>query len=158
MYISANAPYPAGVLSNLTPYLFKVEGVECASMEGFLQSLKFSDHEKQIEVCQLSRHSARIAAKDIYRKWKKERKYYWKEKEIDRFGKEYQKLLDKAYFQLSKNKEFQKALLATRGYHLTHSIGKNEKSKTSLTQDEFCSRLLKIRRRLIFMKFLGIIN
>ena len=30
-------------LSNLTPHAFEFEGVQCASMEGFLQALKYTD-------------------------------------------------------------------------------------------------------------------
>jgi hypothetical protein len=56
--------------------------------------------------------------------------------------------LDKAFLALSKNASFQKALLATGDATLTHSIGKNKQSETVLTKQEFCSRLMKIRKEL----------
>ena len=40
MDISSGNGYPAGSLSNFAPHGFIIDGVECASMEGFLQSLK----------------------------------------------------------------------------------------------------------------------
>lgn len=39
-------PYPANVLSNFYSNAFVIDGVHCASMEGFLQSLKFLKGEK----------------------------------------------------------------------------------------------------------------
>lgn len=47
-------PYPSNVLSNLYPHAFELDGIFCASMEGFLQSLKIWNVEKQREVCALS--------------------------------------------------------------------------------------------------------
>ena len=43
----------AARLSNFTERHFVFDGVECASIEGVLQSFKFSDTEKQHEVCAL---------------------------------------------------------------------------------------------------------
>jgi hypothetical protein len=34
---------PARALSNLAPHGFEIDGIVCASMEGFLQSLKAAD-------------------------------------------------------------------------------------------------------------------
>ena len=41
--IKAKAPFPAGALSNFALHSFTIDGVHCASMEGFLQSLKIQD-------------------------------------------------------------------------------------------------------------------
>ena len=49
------------------------------------------------------------------------------------------------YNALNENTGFRKALEATKGCTLTHSIGKSDKTKTVLTQSEFCSRLTKLR-------------
>lgn len=43
MDIGSNNSYPSGALSNFEPYDFTVSGVECKSMEGFLQSLNVQD-------------------------------------------------------------------------------------------------------------------
>ena len=49
---------------------------------------------------------------------------------------------------ITENEGFQKALIATKGATLTHSIGKNKPSETVLTTKEFISRLTKIRNDL----------
>lgn len=53
MDIGSGSGYPAGNLSNFHPYQFEIDGVTCNSMEGFLQSLKFSNPEMQEHVCSL---------------------------------------------------------------------------------------------------------
>ena len=47
MDIGSGTGYPSAALSNFAPHSFVIDGVECASMEGFLQSLKFQDPEMQ---------------------------------------------------------------------------------------------------------------
>ncbi len=39
--IHSKGAYPSDALSNFAAYEFMVDGIPCASMEGFLQSLKF---------------------------------------------------------------------------------------------------------------------
>lgn len=41
MDIGSGTGYPSANLSNFSPHVFTVDGIECNSMEGFLQSLKF---------------------------------------------------------------------------------------------------------------------
>ena len=53
MDIGSGNGYPSAALSNFAPHPFVIDGVECASMEGFLQSLKFSNPDMQKEVCKL---------------------------------------------------------------------------------------------------------
>lgn len=53
MDIGSGSGYPAGNLSNFHPYQFEIDGVTCNSMEGFLQSLKFSNPVMQEYVCSL---------------------------------------------------------------------------------------------------------
>jgi len=144
MDIGSKRGYPSASLSNFAPHEFYMEGIYCASMEGFLQSLKFENPEVQKEVCKLVGLKAKYKGK--HKKWWKTHKLYWKGIEYDRFSGEYQLLLDKAFSELSKNNSFRKALLATQNSNLTHTIGKRKESETILTRSEFCSRLLKLRR------------
>lgn len=53
MDISSGAGYPASSLSNFAPHEFIIDDVKCASMEGFLQSLKFQNPDMQRYVCSL---------------------------------------------------------------------------------------------------------
>lgn len=129
-----------------TGYPFIIDGVECNSMEGFLQSLKFKDVDMQKAVCLLVGKAAKFKGKK--KKWYRTQTLYWNGVEYKRDSEEYQQLLDKAFDALSENSGFQKALLATGTSTLTHSIGKNKQSETVLTRSEFCSRLTQIRERL----------
>lgn len=146
MEISSGAGYPASSLSNFAPHEFIIDGVKCASMEGFLQSLKFQNPDMQKYVCSLVGKAAKFKGKN--KKWQKTQILYWQGEAIKRDSERYQELLDDAYDALAKNKNFKKALLATGNATLTHSKGKTKTSETVLTKQEFVSRLTKIRAAL----------
>ena len=135
--------YPSSALSNFAGHRFTIDGIECYSMEGFLQSLKFKSPEMQCEVCKLIGKMAKFKGKK--KKWYTTQTLYWRGQEIKRKSIEYQNLLNLAYNSMFEQSEsFRKALLSTNG-SLTHSMGKNDKSKTVLTTTEFCGRLIKLR-------------
>ena len=146
MDIGSGTGWPSTALSNFAPHPFVIDGVECASMEGFLQSLKFKEPAMQVEVCKLVGKAAKFRGKK--KKWWKTQTLYWNGVEYARDSEEYQELLDKAFDALAQNTGFQKALLATNDSTLTHSIGKSKQQETVLTKQEFCSRLTKIRSKL----------
>lgn len=146
MDIGSGTGWPSAALSNFAPHPFVIDGVECASMEGFLQSLKFKEPAMQIEVCKLVGKAAKFKGKK--KKWWKTQTLYWNGVEYARDSEEYQELLDRAFDALAQNTGFQKALLATNNSTLTHSIGKSKEQETVLTKQEFCSRLMKIRNTL----------
>ena len=146
MDIGSGAGWPSAALSNFAPHPFVIDGVACASMEGFLQSLKFKEPDMQIEVCKLVGKAAKFKGKK--KKWWRTQTLYWKGIEYKRDSEEYQELLDRAFDALAENASFQKALLATNNATLTHSIGKSKMQETVLTKQEFCSRLMKIREKL----------
>ena len=147
MDISSTNGYPSASLSNFSPHPFIFDGVEIASMEGFLQSLKFKNLEMQKYVCTLVGRAAKFKGKD--KKWYREQILYWQGKEFKRDSKEYQILLNRAYNALyQQNESFRKALEASKPGILTHSIGKTKITETVLTRQDFCSRLTKIREEL----------
>lgn len=146
MDIKSGAGYPASALSNFAPHPFEIDGVLCNSMEGFLQSLKFKEPHIQVEVCKLVGYAAKKRGKN--KNWQFNQKLYWNGVEYDRHGKEYQELLDRAYFELSKNDSFKRALLATNNSTIEHSMGRTDESQTVLTRREFCRRLMQIRERI----------
>jgi predicted NAD-dependent protein-ADP-ribosyltransferase YbiA (DUF1768 family) len=147
MDIGSGTGFPSASLSNFAPHPFIFDGVECASMEGLLQSFKFSNPEVQREVCKLVGKQAKFKGKK--KKWWRTQTLFWQGKEFKRESQEYQELLDRAFEALATNESFQRALLATGNAVLTHSIGKIKESETVLTRNEFCSRLMKIREKLI---------
>lgn len=146
MDIGSGSGYPESALSNFAPHPFTIDGVQCNSMEGFLQSLKFKEPDMQKEVCQLVGKAAKFRGKK--KKWQRTQTLYWQGNEYKRDSEAYQDLLDRAFHALSENAGFQKALLATGTATLTHSMGKNKISETVLTKQEFCSRLTAIRAEL----------
>ncbi len=149
--IHSKGEYPSCALSNFAEYEFCVDGVKCSSMEGFLQSLKFKKPSKQRKVCLLSGVSAKNSSRRTFARlrWRMTHNLYWQGKRISRYSDDYQKLLDRAYAELSKNNEFIKALKASHENALIHSIGKKNVNQTVLTEYEFVSRLEGIRRELI---------
>lgn len=150
MDIGSGTGFPSASLSNFAPHAFVIDDIECASMEGFLQSLKFSSPEMQAEVCKLVGKAAKFKGKK--KKWWRTQTLFWQGKEIKRDSQEYQDLLDRAFSELAKNTGFQRALIATRGATLTHSMGKRKIEETVLTTQEFISRLNRIRAELLAQK------
>ena len=147
MDIGSGNGYPSSALSNFAPHPFILDDIPCNSMEGFLQSLKFENVDMQKHVCTLVGLQAKYKGKN--KKWWVKQELYWNGVTYPRHSPEYQKLLDRAYNALSKNDGFIRALRATQNATLTHTIGKTDASHTILTRQEFCSRLIKIRARLI---------
>ena len=141
--IGSGKDYPSNALSNFAPHPFVIDGVECNSMEGFLQSLKFKEPEMQKEVCKLVGKAAKFKGKK--KKWWQDQTLYWQGISYKRESQEYQDLLDRAYAALAENDGFKKALLATGNATLTHTIGKRKETETVLTAREFCSRLTSLR-------------
>lgn len=146
MDIGSGNTYPSNALSNFAPHPFVIEGIECNSMEGFLQSLKFENPEMQKEVCKLVGKQAKFKGKK--KKWWRTQTLFWKGKSIKRDSEEYQELITKAYDCLYTNEGFRRALSATKGCSLTHSIGKNKISETVLTEREFIKQLNRLRYKL----------
>ena len=146
MDVGSRNAYPANALSNFSPHPFEIDGVQCASMEGFLQSLKFKDVNIQIEVCKLVGIKAKNKGRN--KKWYETQTLWWQGNPIKRDSQEYQDLLTRAYDALSENESFRKALKAAQNCTFTHSIGRRKIEETILTQREFCAQLNRLRDKL----------
>ncbi len=130
-----------------------LDGVQCNSFEGFIQSVKYKDANMQAEICKGVGLKAKRSGQK--KNWQRTQTLYWKGQAIKRDSKEYQDLLDRAYNSLFRtNSKARKALLATGDAVLTHSIGHTKINETVLTKKEFCSRLMKIRLELKTEEFL----
>lgn len=143
MNIGSGDSYPSCALSNFAPHPFTFDGVECASMEGFLQSLKFSNPDMQAHVCTLVGKAAKFKGKK--KKWYRDQTLYWKGTPIHRESEAYQILIENAYNSLFLNDGFRRALAATGKSTLTHSMGKNKMNETVLTEREFVRNLTRLR-------------
>ncbi len=144
--IGSTTEWPGGELSNFTEHHFVYDGVECHSMEGLLQSLKYEDPKKQLEICQMVGREAKAAGNKCPRNWKKSGMLFWQGFMFDRSGPQYFEFLNEAYLALSRDVKVREALLATGDAMLVHTIGKVSPYKTVLTTDEFCSRLMVLRQ------------
>jgi predicted NAD-dependent protein-ADP-ribosyltransferase YbiA (DUF1768 family) len=141
--IWSTKPYPANILSNLHSNSFEIDGVKCASMEGFLQSLKITDFQEQSEICALSGLEAKARSTS---EWQLTQNVYWQGRIMHRQSQEFQDLIFRAYELLfQQNEVFREALLATRGKKLYHVRGVSDPRKTILTEKEFCTSLIRIR-------------
>ena len=147
MNIGSRNKYPANALSNFSPHPFVLDGVEIASMEGFLQSTKFKNPDMQREICKLVGKAAKFRGKK--KNWQRDQKLYWQGKIYQRKSQEYQDLLDRAYRAMFEQSEsFRRALRASGTAVLTHSMGKSNERETILTEREFCRRLMVLRETL----------
>ena len=141
--IWSTKPYPANVLSNLHPNAFEIDGIECASMEGFLQSLKQKDIQEQCEICRLSGLEAKERSTT---EWQSTQNVYWQGHVIHRQSPVFQNLILKAYKLLfQQNEAFRDALLSTKGKRLYHVHGVSDSQKTILTEHEFVTCLMTVR-------------
>ena len=142
--IRSKAPFPAGALSNFAAHKFTIDGITCASMEGFLQSLKIEDVAEQQRVCALVGESAQKAGRHY--DWATSGTLWWRGAPIDRLSDAYQALLDRAYEALfAQSDMFRAALAATGDRRIAHTIGKSDPCDTILTTEEYCTRLEQLR-------------
>lgn len=142
--IHSKGKWPSNELSNFFPHEFVLDGIKCKSMEGFLQALKISDPERQIEICALSGKEAKMRSSTD---WKTNGILFWNGKEYKRKSKDFQSLIERAYKEMFiQNESFRKALKATKDKWLFHSIGNPKQDETILTDWEFCEFLTNLRK------------
>lgn len=135
-------------LSNFNPYAFVYDDVECASIEGWIQSLKSPDVDVQLEVCALSGRTAKRAGRKLP-DWREGGVLYWKGEPIIRDSQEYIDFVTDVYRTMSAaNEEFRNWLISTGDATLTHKVGSSVKAETILTEKEFCDILTAIRNDL----------
>ena len=143
--IRSNGLYPSNVLSNLCSNGFRFDGMVCGSMEGFLQSLKRKEPDKQRQICSMRGGNAR---KMSVTSWQTDQIVWWKGQAIDRQSDDYRQLIRCAYQAMFEQSErFRTALMQTRGITLIHTSGEENPFKTILTPSEFCSILTEMRDR-----------
>ena len=144
--IYSKGEYPANVLSNFYPRdNFVYDGIKIASAESFLQSLKFKNPKKQIKICALDAKTAKKKGSKKFL-WKITGNVYWKGKKWKRLEDSYMFLIYNFYIQMHiQDDTFAIALNKTGTKTLIHSIGKHDKRKTILTEEEFIDTLEQLR-------------
>lgn len=145
--IHSKAKYPSCELSNFAEHHFVLDGIQCNSIEGFLQSLKYMSSKNQLKVCLKVGTEAKSAG-DKKRLWKITKKVYWQGKCMGLFSDELQTLIDRAYLACFEQcPEYRKALLDTANEKFSHSIGKTDARNTILTAYSFVKRIEMLRMR-----------
>lgn len=140
--------YPNNVLCNFSPSPFVLDNTAINSMEGFLQSLKVQDPQIQEKICQLPGFLAKKMGNYLRKSSKYDGEHlYWKNQPINRYSKQYQELLRKAYkAKYTYDRNFRKILDSSKGYTLTHKTGKTSPQETVLTEQEFIYHLNILRQ------------
>lgn len=128
-------PY-AKVLSNLFPYEFEFRGKRLQSIESFFQGIKFKDINMQNLVFQYSGLDSNYVKVCSGYDWKETGIIYWQGKEINRYTKEYDDLVDELYISAIQNPLYRNILKSTNRIIL-HTMGGKEKEETVFTRYEF---------------------
>lgn len=136
-------------LSNFYERSFVIDGIKCASFEGFIQALKCPDPEKQRELCALVGIKAKRAGK-VYDSWKEEGHLYWQGTRYKRLSRDYMLLIARVYDAIyEQNPDFRTDLLKVGGASIWHSIGNPDMAQTTLTEVEMLWNLERLIRRAI---------
>ena len=137
-------------LSNFNSYQFTIDGVECASMEGFIQSLKTDDIHVQRQLCTMVGRVAKRAGR-LLPDWRPNQTLYWNGVTYNRHSEGYINLVTRAYSLLAnQNEEFRTLLISTGESTLTHKVGSQIMNETVLTEREFCDILIGIRSQYLY--------
>ena len=135
-YISSGSQL-SKVLSNLFPYEFWFRHYKVNSIEGIFQALKFKNKKSQKLVFKYSGFNAnRIRACADYN-WQEEQILYFQGKPLKRDSVEYESFVDEMYVSLLQNPLFIQALKNANGKYIVHSMGIEDKTKTTLSRYEF---------------------
>lgn len=130
----------AKVLSNLFHYQFEFRGKKLNSIESFFQGIKFKDIEMQNLVFEYDSLNSNYVKVCSGYDWKETGNIYWQGKEINRYSKEYDDLVDELYISAIQNPLYRNAL-KTCNREIIHTMGGKEKMETVFTRYEFEKQL-----------------
>lgn len=133
-------------LSNFSAVSFVLDGEKIASVEGFIQGIKFPEgHLARQQAFQ----SVGVVAKRFGKKAKR-KLVWWKKQAIPYGSLEHQELVERAIrAKFEQNSNAMKALLASEGMVLTHDLRHPDPPNTILPAEVFCDILTRIREEAI---------
>ena len=143
-------------LSNLYPYNFEMDGIQYASMEAFIGSLRTPSQVEKQKLYSTSGMESWIMGHKF--SWYAKQEVYYKEKVISRHSQVYDDLITSAFDALFTNEDFKKALRESGDCKLTHTVGKTAKDKTLLTRKEFIGHLNRLRKRLNERRYYNLLD
>ena len=129
-------------LSNFPRFPFVLDGIELASVEGFIQGIKrpIGDPMRELAFRSFGKEAKRIG-KHAERKF-----VWWQDKAIPYGSREHHLLIERAIrAKFDQNPKAMESLLATEGMILTHDLGYTESPHTSLPERVFCGILTRTR-------------
>lgn len=137
--------HPEDILSNRCNNNFCHDGVQCACMAAFLQSLKYKNEKLQCDICfTFGDCVCKYSTSD----WQKDQTLWWKGLPMDRHSHEYLDFVSEAYQSMFVwSKRFRDVLMQTEGKQLLYNSGNYDPYKTILTDEEFCKILTDLRER-----------
>jgi predicted NAD-dependent protein-ADP-ribosyltransferase YbiA (DUF1768 family) len=139
------------ILSNFARTPFVLDGVECASMEGFIQGLKVEEPAKQRSIC--ARHGARAkraGTKVRNRKAWNSQTVWWQGHPVPYRSEAHFELIRRALeAKFDQDRTARDALIATGDAELIHDTGKPESPRTSLPAARLLAMLRAIRTGLL---------
>ncbi len=137
----------AARLSNFTSRPFSFDGVQCVSIEGVLQSFKFSAAATQQKICLMRPVKAKKMGVESPG-WKNSQTLSWKGIVFTRHSTMYQSILIRLYDAVyDEDQTFRSDLLALGDEDICHSVGISDQHNTVLTEAEFISQLNRLRKR-----------
>ena len=141
-------------LSNFSDDPFELDGRRFASVEGFIQGIKFPDGDprRSLAFVSVGAQAKRIGHDAFDPKsavWGR-RVVWWGREQIPFGSFMHQRLIERAIrAKFEQNERARRALLATAGTKLTHDMGHPESRYTSLPARVFCDILTRIRTELL---------
>jgi len=144
---STSSDWKGVALSNFMLSPFSLDGILFASIEGFIQGIKFpEDDPRREQAFVLSGWDAKHLGDTADRSGA-----YWKGQKLDYGSAEHHQLIETAIrARIAQNAGLAQVLASTAGATLTHSTGSQPESPTtSLPAEVFCRILTAIRDELL---------
>ena len=141
---SDSVDWRARMLSNFSAAFFVLDGLLVASVEGFIQGIKFPEGDP---LRKLAFASVGKEAKRFSRKVEPSSQWVWWNGDKIAYGSlQHLILIERAIrAKFEQNSDAMKALLETRSIKLVHELGHPEGRRTSLSSADFCDILTRIR-------------
>lgn len=148
MNIGSGKGFPLSQLRSDSLHAFELDGVKCASIESFVQGLKFEKPSQQVSVCKETPKAARERGKKAS-DWKNNQTLWWKGVSFDRRSSEHRELLFRALSQVAHHcSAFREALLHT-GSSVLECPTQSKEFDTPVTEAEFSAALTSVRTQLM---------
>lgn len=145
-------------LSNFHARPFVFDGVKCAGFEGFVQSLKCPQIERQREICGLSGKEAKRAGAP-FNTWKRSQQLHWNGTLYNRVSRDYMLLITRVYDEIyAQDPTLKDDLLALEDAVIWHSIGNPDMRDTTLTESEMLFQLERLRHRALRESLTGLLR